>query len=145
MPDPYSLERFVEAQRPVYDRVRAELRAGAKLSHWMWFVFPQLAGLGQSAMAQKYAISSLAEASAYLEHAMLGAHLRECTGLVNAIQGRTVRQIFGTPDDMKFRSSMTLFSRATADRAIFVSALDKYFGGEPDRLTLELLGEPAAG
>ena len=137
---PHDLQRFVDAQRAVYERVCAELRAGDKRSHWMWFIFPQLAGLGHSPMARRYAISSLAEARAYLEHPLLGARLEECTRLVNAVEGRSILQIFGPPDDMKFRSSMTLFSRATAHDAIFREALDKYFGGEPDRRTLELLG-----
>ena len=138
--DPHDLQRFVDAQQPVYGRVCAELRAGDKRSHWMWFVFPQIAGLGTSPMAQRYAIATLAEARAYLEHPLLGARLRECTALVNAVEGRSLRQILGAPDDMKFRSSMTLFARATADDACFVAALDKYCGGKPDPLTLELLG-----
>lgn len=134
------LQRYVDAQNPVYERVRAELRAGRKASHWMWFVFPQLAGLGVSPLAERYAIASLAEARAYLEHPILGERLRECTALVMCLEGRTAGQIFGSPDDLKFRSCMTLFAAAAdAGKAAFVSALDKYFGGEPDRRTIELL------
>jgi uncharacterized protein (DUF1810 family) len=137
--DPYNLQRFVAAQAGVYDRVAAELRAGRKRSHWMWFIFPQISGLGFSAMAQRYAISSRAEAVAYLEHPLLGARLLECTGSVNAVEGRSIHEIFGSPDDMKFRSSMTLFAQAAPDGASFAEALDKYFGGEPDARTLDLL------
>src|SRR5882724_5032291 len=110
--DPYDLQRFVDAQNPVYDRVRAELRSGRKQTHWMWFIFPQIAGLGHSAMAQRYAISSLQEAQAYLDHAILGSRLRDCTGLVTRVEGRTAREILGPPDDMKFRSCLTLFAHA---------------------------------
>ena len=134
------LQRFVDAQDPVYDRVCAELRRGRKSSHWMWFVFPQLAGLGHSEMARRFALASLAEAAAYLQHPTLGPRLRECTRLVNGVEGRTIGQILGSPDDLKFRSSMTLFARATADNRDFVDALRKYFAGEPDPLTLERLG-----
>src|SRR6188474_2984892 len=115
MQDPYGLDRFVTAQDPVFEQVRAELRAGRKRTHWMWFVFPQMQGLGHSPMAQKYAIVSREEASAYLEHPVLGPRLRECTKLVNRVEGRTLNQIFGYPDDLKFRSSMSLFAGATAD------------------------------
>ena len=137
--DPFNLQRFVDAQAPVYERVVEELRAGQKRSHWMWFVFPQIAGLGHSSMAQKYAISSLEEAMGYLAHPLLGPRLRECTRLVNAVTGRTIEEIFGYPDDMKFRSSMTLFAKAGADPGVFGEALKKYFGGEPDEKTLECL------
>jgi uncharacterized protein (DUF1810 family) len=133
------LQRFVDAQDPVYARVCAELRSGRKRSHWMWFVFPQLAGLGHSATAQRFGIASPTEAHAYLQHPVLGARLRECTRLVNAIEGRTIDEILGYPDDLKFRSSMTLFSHATADNRDFLEALQKYFAGQPDPLTLELL------
>jgi uncharacterized protein (DUF1810 family) len=139
MNDPYSLQRFVEAQDPVYEEVCSELRSGRKTSHWMWFVFPQIAGLGHSFMAQEYAISSLDEAKAYLRHPVLGPRLTECTELVMRVEGKTIRQIFGSPDDLKFRSSMTLFAAASPDIAIFQQALNKYFGGEPDRLTLARL------
>src|ERR1700751_5957101 len=124
--DVFNLKRFVDAQEPVYDTVVAELRAGAKRSHWIWFVFPQLEGLGRSPPAARFAISSLAEAQAYLDHAVLGPQLRECTNLVNAIQGSSVDQIFGWPDNLKVRSSMTLFATATGDNAEFVHLLDTF-------------------
>jgi uncharacterized protein (DUF1810 family) len=132
----YDLERFVEAQNPVYGQVIRELRAGSKQTHWMWFIFPQIAGLGYSSMARRYAISSLAEASAYLEHPVLGERLRECTRLVNAVQNRSIGDIFGYPDDLKFHSSMTLFARAAKDNAEFRQALEKYFDGEEDAATI---------
>jgi uncharacterized protein (DUF1810 family) len=139
MNDPYSLQRFVDAQEPVFERVCRELRAGRKQSHWMWFVFPQLRGLGHSAMAQRYGISSRDEAQAYLDHAVLGSRLRECTRLVLDVEGRCVGEIFGSPDDMKFRSSMTLFAKTADDNKIFEDALQKYFVGKPDPLTLARL------
>jgi uncharacterized protein (DUF1810 family) len=139
MEDPYRLQRFLDAQAPVYSAVCAELRAGRKRSHWMWFIFPQIAGLGVSQTARLYAISSLDEAAAYLAHPVLGSRLRECSQLVAAIAGRSIEDIFGHPDDLKFRSSMTLFARATADNAIFTACLQKYFDGHPDRATLALL------
>ncbi len=129
------LARFVNAQEPVIAQVYQELRAGRKQSHWMWFVFPQLKGLGHSAMAQHYAIASLAEAQAYLDHPILGTRLIELTNIVNGVSGRSAHQIFGSPDDMKFRSSMTLFAAASAGTGTFQQALDNYFGGDPDRLT----------
>lgn len=137
--DPYDLRRFVEAQAPIYDDVIAELRAGRKRSHWMWFIFPQIAGLGVSATAQFYAISSLAEARAYLGHPLLGMRLRECTGLVLAIEGRSVYDIFGSPDDLKFRSSMTLFAAAGSAGEPFRQALRKYCGATADPRTLDIL------
>jgi uncharacterized protein (DUF1810 family) len=137
--DDFNLQRFVDAQAPVYNTVIAELRAGAKRSHWIWFVFPQLEGLGRSPTAARFAISSLAEAQAYLNHPILGARLRECARLVNAIEGRTVEAIFGWPDNLKVRSSMTLFATATADNAEFVALLDKFYGGGQDPETLALL------
>jgi uncharacterized protein (DUF1810 family) len=137
--DPYDLQRFVEAQRAVYAQVLGELGAGRKRSHWMWFVFPQIAGLGSSPMARRYAIASRDEAAAYLDHPLLGPRLRECTRLVSAIDGSGIREIFGEPDDMKFRSSMTLFAEATPDNADFLAALDKYFAGARDPATLALL------
>jgi uncharacterized protein (DUF1810 family) len=133
------LQRFVDSQNPVYERVRSELRAGSKRSHWMWFVFPQSAGLGHSTTAQHYAIASLDEARAYLAHAILGPRLRECTDLVNRVSGKTVEEIFGYPDDLKFRSSVTLFSLATSDNEVFRQALQKYFNDEADPLTVEIL------
>jgi uncharacterized protein (DUF1810 family) len=140
MKDPHELQRFVEAQDRVYSRVVTELRAGRKTSHWMWFIFPQIAGLGSSPMAQRYAIRSLAEATAYLEHGVLGTRLRECTELVLAVQNRDISDIFGYPDDLKFHSSMTLFALADGAPPLFNAAIERYFNGEPDVKTLELLG-----
>jgi uncharacterized protein (DUF1810 family) len=137
--DPHRLQRFVDAQLPVYEQAWEELRRGRKVSHWMWFIFPQLAGLGTSEMAQKYAIASRAEAQAYLEHSTLGPRLRDCTRLVNQIDARPLLQIFGTPDDLKFCSSMTLFAQVALDKQVFVAALEKYCGGQLDARTLQLL------
>ena len=135
--DPFHLQRFVDAQASSYTQARAELAAGEKRSHWMWFIFPQIAGLGFSSMAQRYAITDLAEAKAYLAHPVLGPRLRECTALVNAVQGRTLDQIFGYPDDLKFHSSITLFVEAdNSGESVFRQALAKYFNGKPDRKTL---------
>ncbi len=139
MTDSFDLERFVDAQARVYPDVVAELRQGRKQSHWMWFIFPQLAGLGNSAMAQRYALSSRDEAMAYLGHAVLGPRLRECTALVNAVGGRTIHQILGSPDDLKFRSSMTLFD-AVSSEPEFAAAIKKFYDGTRDARTLELLG-----
>jgi uncharacterized protein (DUF1810 family) len=136
----HHLDRFLQAQRSVYEDALSELRAGRKESHWIWFIFPQIAGLGHSPAAQFYAIESLQEAVAYLQHPVLGSRLRECTGIVNDIEGRSINAIFGSPDDMKFRSSMSLFAQATKDNQIFLSALKKYFDGKPDQLTLQKLG-----
>ena len=136
MDDPHNLQRFVGAQAPVIERVRAELSEGRKRNHWMWFIFPQIAGLGHSPMAQRYAIGSLDEARAYLAHPILGPRLEECTRLVLAVEGRSASDIFGWPDDMKFRSSTTLFAEAAPDRPVFALALRKYFAGEPDAETL---------
>ncbi|WP_175963000.1 DUF1810 domain-containing protein [Burkholderia pyrrocinia] len=136
MDDPHDLQRFVDAQDSVYAQVCDELKNGHKRSHWMWFVFPQIEGLGDSAMAQRYAITTLAEAVAYLQHPLLGERLRECTRLVNQVEGSSIQTIFGYPDYLKFRSSVTLFAHATADNAVFVEALEKYFGGEADHSTL---------
>jgi uncharacterized protein (DUF1810 family) len=135
----YDLQRFVGAQSRWFDRVCQELGRGRKESHWMWFVFPQLKGLGHSAMANRYAISSRQEAEAFLRHAVLEARLRHCTQLVLRVHGRSIEQIFGYPDDVKFRSSMTLFAAVTKDNSIFKEALDKYFAGQPDPMTLERL------
>ena len=139
MSDRYDLERFVDAQAPVYAQVCAELEQGRKRSHWMWFVFPQIKGLGSSPMAMRFAISSLEEAKAYLEHPVLGPRLRECSRMVTEVKGRTVGEIFGYPDDMKFHSSMTLFAQAAEESKVFEDALQKYFGGERDRSTMERL------
>ena len=133
--DAFHLERFVEAQNRVYSRVLEELRAGEKTSHWMWFIFPQIRGLGHSAMAQRFAIGSLEEARAYLADPVLGERLRECTKLVNAAEGKSASEIFGFPDDVKFHSSMTLFSRA-GNGEVFQDALERYFGGQADEATI---------
>ena len=138
MDDPHDLQRFVDAQAGVFERALAELSTGAKRSHWMWFIFPQVAGLGFSAMAQRYAIGSKLEAEAYLAHPLLGPRLIACARAVLAVEGRSAHQIFGSPDDLKFRSSMTLFA-AIAEDAIFAEALRKYFDGRPDEATLEAL------
>jgi uncharacterized protein (DUF1810 family) len=137
--DPYDLRRFVDAQAGIYDTVIDELAAGRKRSHWMWFVFPQLRGLGSSPTAVRFGITSTDEARAYLAHDLLGPRLRECAGLVAGIDGRSAVEIFGRPDDMKLRSSMTLFARATEDNADFVAVLDKFYGGEEDPATLARL------
>ena len=134
-----NLDRFVEAQAPVYPRALAELTAGRKQSHWMWFVFPQISGLGRSPMAQHYAIHSLDEARSYLAHPLLGARLKECTSAVLGIIGKSAHEIFDTPDDLKFHSSMTLFVHAAPDEPLFRAALEKYFGGAEDALTAEKL------
>ena len=139
MSDPFDLARFVEAQDPVFPRVLEELRAGAKRSHWMWFVFPQIAGLGSSPMAVRFAIVTLDEAKAYLAHPILGPRLTTATDFVNAVEGRSALQILGSPDDMKFRSSMTLFARADPLQRAFEAALDKYFGSMPDPATIARL------
>lgn len=139
MSEPFDLGRFVRAQEPVIGQVRRELAAGQKTTHWMWFVFPQLRGLGLSAMAMRYGIASIEEARGYLQHAVLGARLIECTALVNRVEGRSIRSIFGAPDDMKFRSCMTLFAAAVSSKTVFHEALAKYFADTPDPLTMRLL------
>ena len=141
MDDPHDLERFVTAQEPVIATVRDELRAGRKRSHWMWFVFPQLRGLGHSSTAQRYGLESLAEAQAYLAHPLLGARLRECTGLALRA-GTDAHALFGPPDDLKFRSCMTLFHRAAPEESVFADALRRFFDGKPDTLTDALLHQP---
>jgi uncharacterized protein (DUF1810 family) len=137
--DPYDLQRFVDAQEHIYGAVTAELAAGRKRSHWMWFVFPQLRGLGSSPTAVRFGISSADEARAYLAHELLGSRLRECARLVARIDGRSARDVFGSPDDMKLRSSMTLFARASDDNADFVTVLEKFYEGEEDPATLARL------
>jgi uncharacterized protein (DUF1810 family) len=139
MSDPYNLERFVYAQRPVFDQVCSELKQGRKRTHWMWYIFPQIKGLGHSDIAKEFAISSREEAEAYLEHRILGPRLLECTRLVTEVEGRSIGQIFGYPDDLKFRSSVTLFALVTTDNQVFRDALQKYFAGEHDSSTVELL------
>jgi len=139
MIDPHNLQRFVDAQDPVFEQVCEELREGCKTGHWMWFIFPQIKGLGHSAMAEKYAVSSRQEAAAYLAHPILGPRLRTCSGLVNSVEGRPIREILGHPDDLKFRSSMTLFAQVSPDNQVFAEALKRYFAGESDPLTLDRL------
>jgi uncharacterized protein (DUF1810 family) len=137
--DPYNLERFVEAQDPVFEEVCSELRAGSKRSHWMWFVFPQMKGLGHSSMATYYGISGLQEAMEYLLHGILGPRLVECCELVNAIRGRPIEEVFGQLDSLKFHSSITLFAQAAPENQAFQAALEKYFEGKGDSATLRLL------
>jgi uncharacterized protein (DUF1810 family) len=142
MDDPFQLQRFVEAQDPVYERVTRELRAGRKSTHWMWYVFPQLRGLGWSRTAHVYGIDSIAEARAYLSHPVLGPRLAHCVHLVLDVEGRTAEQIFGFPDCVKFRSCLTLFAAAAQDAHVFTDALARYYGGEQDPPTLERLARP---
>lgn len=137
--DPFNLKRFLLAQDRIYPHVLSELRAGQKVSHWMWFIFPQIRGLGRSPISIEYAISSRDEARTYWQHPVLGPRLKECTGLVLLVEGRSAFEIFDEPDDMKFRSSMTLFAQVAGDDEIFQRALDKYFEGAPDQLTLDRL------
>ena len=139
MNDDFNLQRFIDAQNGIYETALAELTGGSKRNHWMWYIFPQLRGLGLSPTAQFYGIASLDEARAYLAHPVLGPRLRECTRLLLQVKGRTIHEIFGSPDDFKFRSCMTLFGFAAPDEDAFAQALDKHFGGEPDPRTLDLL------
>jgi uncharacterized protein (DUF1810 family) len=135
-------DHFITAQDPVYPAVLSELRAGDKRTHWMWFIFPQFGALGRSPMAKRYGIADLGEARGYLADPVLGARLRECVGILLAVEGRSAHDILHSPDDRKFRSCLTLFEAAASDagdRALFAAALDKYYGGERDRRTLELL------
>ena len=139
MTSTFDLERFVAAQVPVYERVRTELAAGAKASHWMWFIFPQLRGRGRSAMAEHFGLAGRAEAKAYLAHPLLGARLRDCTRLVLDVSTKTALEIFGAPDDLKFHSSMTLFATVAPEEELFSRALDRYFGGKRDSSTEGML------
>jgi len=139
MNDSYNLQRFVDAQDPIFDRVRSELRNGEKRSHWMWFVFPQIQGLGYSMTSRKFAITSLDEAKAYLAHPILGPRLIECAQLVNGVKDRPIGRILGSPDDMKFHSSMTLFATVAPENPVFSEALQKYFEGSRDRATIQKL------
>ena len=139
MTDEYHLHRFLDAQDHIYDAVLGELRAGRKSSHWMWFIFPQVTGLGRSGTAQKFAINSLEESKAYLQHPILSPRLRECTQLALKVEGRSAERIFGYPDNLKLRSCLTLFMTATTDNKVFKDALLKYFEGKPDTLTLDIL------
>jgi len=136
MSDSYHLQRFVDAQKDVFDEVCAELSVGRKRGHWMWFIFPQLKGLGRSSTAQFYGISGTKEAEEYLRHPVLGPRLRHCTELLLGVQGRSINEIVGSPDDLKFRSCMTLFAHVTSDNQIFVEAVNKYYGGQFDDGTL---------
>ena len=137
--DPYHLERFVEAQNPVYDQVCWELQQGLKMTHWMWFIFPQIEGLSSSGMSRRFSISSLEEADAYLNHSVLGPRLIQCTELVINTSGRTLKQILGPTDSMKFRSCMTLFAQATTSNEVFEDGLQRYFSGQYDQRTLDRL------
>ena len=137
--DPFELERFVQAQEMAYTQVLAELHSGRKRSHWMWFIFPQIAGLGFSLMSQRYAIKTRAEAEAYLTHPILGQRLIACAGELLEIKNRSALEIFGSPDDMKLKSSMTLFAAVSASPSVFNRVLDAYFHGQRDQRTLELL------
>ena len=141
MTDGHNLHRFLQAQAPTYHAVLAELRTGRKSSHWIWFIFPQITGLGHSEMSQQFAIASLDEAKSYLKHPVLGPRLHECTQLVLDVNGRSAEEIFGYPDYLKLRSCMTLFLTAAPDNTIFNDALLTYFAGKPDHLTLDLLAK----
>jgi uncharacterized protein (DUF1810 family) len=143
--DPHDLARFVEAQERNYDRALAEIRAGRKRSHWMWYVFPQLDGLGSSEMARRYAIKNVAEAEAYLSHPVLGPRLTECAEAVLGLEGRSAAEVFGSPDDLKLRSCATLFACVTPPGSVVDRLLAKYYGGERDGRTLRLLGLDAQG
>ena len=144
MNDPFNLERFVDAQTPEFEAVVSELRQGRKTSHWMWFVFPQLKGLGSSSMSNHFGISSLEEAKAYLGHPVLGSRLVECTELVNRVEDRSIQEIFGGIDSLKFQSSMTLFAKAGPNIRVFKDALDKYFEGKADQWTINRIGPKTA-
>ena len=137
--DPFDLHRFVEAQQSIYDRALAELRAGRKRTHWMWFIFPQIVGLGHSETAEYYAIKSASEARAYLAHPILGPRLTQCAESLLAVNGWSASEIFGFPDDLKLRSSMTLFALFVAAGSVFARVLDRYYDGKPDPRTLQLL------
>lgn len=138
--DPFDLSRFTKAQEGIYDSVLAELKSGRKRTHWIWFIFPQFAGLGHSPTSQHYAIKSIEEARQYLKHPVLGARLPECAKAVLAVEGRSVSEIFGYPDDLKLKSSMTLFASVAEDpHSVFIRVLEKYFQGEQDDRTLQLL------
>jgi len=139
MSDPFDLRRFVDAQDSVYGSVLAELRAGRKRSHWMWFIFPQLAALGRSSTARRFGIAGLAEGRAYLEHSVLGPRLRECSQLAAEVEGGSAEEVFGWPDNLKLRSSMTLFAHCTEQNADFTAVLDRYYAGAEDAATLDLL------
>ncbi len=141
MPDAFNLKRFIDAQAPVYGDALRELAAGKKRGHWMWFIFPQLRGLGRSSTASFFGIASKAEALAYWRHPVLGARLSGCCSAILGVEGKSAHEVFGTPDDVKLRSSMTLFERAAPDAPVFARVLDRYFDGQRDVRTLELLGD----
>jgi uncharacterized protein (DUF1810 family) len=145
MDDAYDLQRFVTAQDPVYEAVLGELRDGQKRTHWMWFVFPQLRGLGHSEMANRYGLASLDEARAYWADTTLGPRLRECIELANAVESKSALEVFGRPDHWKFRSCVTAFGRALPDEPLFERALERFFGGEPDQKTIDLLAQTSRG
>jgi uncharacterized protein (DUF1810 family) len=139
MEDPFHLQRFVDAQNSIYGNVVNELRRGEKRTHWMWFIFPQVVGLGRTPTAERYSIKSIEEAKAYIVHPILGVRLQECTKLVISIDGKTANQIFGFPDDLKFCSSMTLFNHVAEDNNIFLNAITKFYAGREDDLTIKIL------
>ncbi|WP_261324505.1 DUF1810 domain-containing protein [Microbulbifer agarilyticus] len=139
MNDSHNLQRFLDAQATYYPEALTEIRAGNKRTHWMWFIFPQIDGLGRSSTARHYAIKSHAEAEAYLAHPILGTRLRECCAALLAVKGRSAHQIFGSPDDMKLKSSMTLFTLVAGQKSEFMQVLQRYYGGELDSATLEIL------
>ena len=141
--DPHDLARFVEAQAGDYDRALAEIKGGRKRSHWMWYIFPQIEGLGSSSMSRRYAIKSVAEARAYLDHPLLGRRLADCAEAAMGVEGRSAREVFGSPDDMKLKSCATLFASVTPPDSVFSRLLDKYFEGERDGKTLQILGTAA--
>jgi uncharacterized protein (DUF1810 family) len=143
-PDPFDLSRFLEAQDPIYADALSEIRAGRKRTHWMWFVFPQAIGLGTTHTAQHYAIRSMDEARAYLAHPTLGHRLRECAETLLRVRGKSVSEIFGPPDDLKLRSSMTLFASVAEEDSVFEEVLERYFGSNPDPLTLRFIDRGAA-
>ena len=142
--DTHDLGRFLQAQERDYERALSEIRSGRKQSHWMWYIFPQFAGLGFSVTSRKYAIGSLAEAEAYLRHEVLGPRLVACAEAALAVEGRSAREIFGSPDDLKLRSSATLFAHVSPEGSVFHRLLEKYFGGDPDGATLRLVAASAA-
>jgi len=139
--DPYDLQRFVDAQEHVYERALSEIKSGRKRSHWMWFIFPQIDGLGASSMSRRYAIRSVAEAKAYLAHPLLGPRLLESAEAVLAVETTSALELFGSPDDMKLRSCATLFASVTSEDSVFSQLINKYFDGKPDDRTLQLTGD----
>ncbi len=143
--DPYDLDRFVQAQKGDYARALSEIGSGRKRSHWMWYIFPQYEGLGFSPTSQRYAIKSVKEAEAYLEHPVLGPRLAECAAAALVVEGRSASEIFGSPDDMKLRSSATLFAHISPPGSVFARLLERFFHGQPDQKTLDLIGQARQG